>query len=58
MGETKSLIPPNLIHLRPPSNSQPEDCKQDEKCNLDTGHLARSLSSIRDIEIDPPHFDL
>jgi hypothetical protein len=56
MGETKPFIPPNLVHLSPPSNSQPEDRKQDEECNLGIGQLARSLSPIRDIDIDPPHF--
>jgi hypothetical protein len=56
MGETKSFIPPNLIHLSPPSDSQPEDCKQDKECNLGIGQFARSLGPVGDIEINPPHF--
>jgi hypothetical protein len=56
MGETKSFIPPNLIHLSPPSNSQPKDCKQDEECNLGIGQLAGSLSPVRDIDVNSPHF--
>jgi len=56
MGITKFLVPPNLIHLCPVRNHQPEDGKDDKQCNLGIRDFASTSSLSRDVNIDSSAF--
>jgi hypothetical protein len=58
MSVTQFLIPPNLIHLRSPSNNRPNKGENGKQDNLPRRDITRSTAFGRYVNINPPHFCL